>query len=88
MHSPVLHGEGKNAFISTLREYTNSGSSSPKAQKPRGNSNSPRAKDHFMATMTTFPDKYKKIMKELHDYQKRLDERLSKPKKASASPKK
>ena len=84
MHIPIEHGEGKNAFVSSLRDYGLS--SSPLAMKSRRRSNSPK-KDFLLSTMTAFSNKYKKQMKEIHDYQKKLDERLSKPKKSS-SPKK
>ncbi len=45
-----------------------------------------------MASMTTFSDRYNRQMKELHEYQKRLDQRLSHPRyqpaKLKSSPRK
>ncbi len=78
MHSPTFHGRNS-PFLDTLRDYPNAASFSPAA---RGRSNSPRAKDYFMTSMTTFSDRYRRQMRELHDYQKRLDDRLARPRHA------
>jgi len=54
----------------------------------RNSSGSPKKKDFLISTMTTFSSKYMKEMKALADYQRQMDERLSKPKKRGSSKKK
>ncbi len=39
-----------------------------------------RKRDFFVDALTTFSCKQRREMKTMHDYQKRLDERLAKPK--------
>ena len=80
MHKPTTIGEQANPFVNSLRNYTFPGGS-PMASRTRGGSLSPRAKDFFSSTMTTFSKQYKKQMSGLHEYQKRMDERLSAPKR-------
>ena len=81
MHAPIRHGEGKNPFVSSLREYKLNNSIGPKSRKTRGNSASPVVKtDYLASTMPTFSRKVRKEMRIVSEYQKSLDARLSKPK--------
>ncbi len=78
-----LRGDSRNAFVSSLRQYDYSGTIIPIGTRRRGASSSPSnrgKKDFLVCTMTTFSEKHRHEMNSLHEYQHRLDMRLSQPK--------
>eukprot|EP00826_Nyctotherus_ovalis_P006779 TRINITY_DN11640_c0_g1_i2.p1 TRINITY_DN11640_c0_g1~~TRINITY_DN11640_c0_g1_i2.p1 ORF type:complete len:107 (+),score=15.95 TRINITY_DN11640_c0_g1_i2:66-386(+) len=81
LHVGRLPLESRNAFVKSLRTYEqpNLRSCSSKRSKSSCTQNT----DYLLKTMITFPSTYVTKMQMLHNYQAKLDARLSKPKYTS-----